>query len=63
MTVIGGRLQRSWAFDIFCQKMSGNHPGEFKKRSLLIVSARDKTISVVAVCIGNPNRSAVGINR
>jgi hypothetical protein len=45
-----------------CQKMSGNHPGEFKKRSPFIVSARDKTISVVAVCICNPNCSAVGIN-
>jgi hypothetical protein len=57
------RLQRSWVFDIFCQKMSGNHPREFKKRSLLIVSARDKTISVVAVCISNPDCSPFGVNR
>jgi hypothetical protein len=31
--------------------MSGNHPREFKKRSLLIVSARDETISIVAMRI------------
>jgi hypothetical protein len=43
--------------------MSGNDSREFKKRSLLIVSARDKTISVVAVCVNNPDRSPVGINR
>jgi len=46
-----------------CQKMSGNHPPEFKKCSLLIVSARDETLSVAAMCVSNPDRAPVGVNR
>jgi len=43
--------------------MSGNHPREFKKHSLLIVSARDETLSVTAVRIDNKDGLPVGINR
>jgi hypothetical protein len=46
-----------------CQKMNGNDSREFKKRSQLIISARDETVSVAAVGIYNPDRSPVGINR
>jgi hypothetical protein len=57
------RLQRSWVFDIFCQKMSGNVSCEFKKRSQFIIRARDETLSVTAVRIDNKDGSPVGINR
>jgi hypothetical protein len=50
-------------FDIFCQKMSGNVSREFKKRSLLIIRARDETLSVTAVRVNNPDCSALGIDR
>jgi len=43
--------------------MSGNHPGEFKKRSQLIIGARDETVSVTAMRIDNKDGSPVGINR
>jgi hypothetical protein len=42
-----------------CQKMSGNHPREFKKRSLLIISAHDETLSFTAMRISNPDRMSV----
>jgi len=42
--------------------MSGNHPGEFKKRSLLIISVDDETVSVVAMCVSNEGRSPVTIH-
>jgi hypothetical protein len=57
------RLQRSWVFDIFCQKMSGNVSREFKKRSQFIIRARDETLSVTAMPIDNKDGSPVGINR
>jgi hypothetical protein len=43
--------------------MSGNHPREFKKRSQLIIGARDEPLSVIALRVSNPDRSPVGINR
>jgi hypothetical protein len=46
-----------------CQKMSGNHPREFKKRSQLIISARDEPLAIAAMRVYNPDRSLVGINR
>jgi hypothetical protein len=43
--------------------MSGNHPREFKKRSLLIVRLHNETRPVAAMRISNPDCSRVGINR
>jgi len=45
-----------------CQKMSRNHPGEFKKRSLLIISAHNETLPVAAMCVSNQDGSPAGIN-
>ena len=36
--------------------MSGNDSREFKKRSSLIISAHDETLSVIAVRVSNPDR-------
>jgi hypothetical protein len=49
-------------FEIFCQKMSGNDSREFKKRSLLIISARDEPLPVIAVRVSDPDCSPVGIH-
>ena len=38
-----------------CQKMSGNHPREFQKRSQLFIRAHNETLSVVAMCVHNPS--------
>jgi hypothetical protein len=45
-----------------CQKMSGNHPREFKKRSLPIIRMHNETLTIVAMRISNPDRSPVGIH-
>jgi hypothetical protein len=42
--------------------MSGNHSREFKKRSQLIISAHDETLSVVPMRVSNPDRSPVGMH-
>jgi hypothetical protein len=39
-----------------------NRQFEFQKRSQLIIRVHDEPLSVVAVCICNPDRSPVGIN-
>jgi hypothetical protein len=44
-----------------CQKMGGNHPREFKKRSDLVIGLRDETVSVTAMRISNPDRSPFAI--
>jgi hypothetical protein len=36
---------------------------EFKKRRQLFIRTHNEPLSVVAVCINNPDRSPVGINR
>jgi hypothetical protein len=36
---------------------------QLQKRSQLIVGAHNETVSVAAVCVGNPNRPSAGINR
>jgi len=36
---------------------------ELEKRCQLFIRTHDETLSVVAMCIGNPDRSPVGINR
>ncbi len=46
-----------------CQKMSGNHPSEFKKGSQLIIRARDEAVSIAAMGVSNPDSFPVGINR
>jgi hypothetical protein len=33
------------------------------KRRQLFIRAHNETLSVVAMCVGNPDRSPVGINR
>jgi hypothetical protein len=43
--------------------MSGNHPREFKKRSQLIISVDDETVSVVAMRVSNPDGSPAGVHR
>ena len=40
-----------------------NRRFEFQKRSQLFIRTHDETLSVVAVRVGNPDRSSVGINR
>jgi hypothetical protein len=41
--------------------MNGNDSREFKKRCQLIIGARDKPLSIVAMCVNNPHRSRLGI--
>jgi hypothetical protein len=36
-----------------CQKMSGNHSREFKKRSQLIIRTHNETLPVVAMRVNN----------
>jgi hypothetical protein len=36
---------------------------EFQKRRQLLIRVHNETLSIVAVRIGNPDRSPVGINR
>jgi hypothetical protein len=43
--------------------MNGNDPREFKKRSRLFIGTRNETLPVAAMCINNPDRLPVGINR
>jgi hypothetical protein len=50
------RLQRSWVFDIFCQKMNGNDSREFKKRRQLVISPHNEALSVIAVRVSNQKR-------
>jgi hypothetical protein len=45
-----------------CKKMSGNHPREFKKRSLPIISAYNEPLSVAAMRVCNPDGSSVRIH-
>jgi hypothetical protein len=40
-----------------------NRRFEFHKRSQLFICVHNETLSVVPVCVGNPDRSPVGINR
>jgi hypothetical protein len=42
---------------------SANRRFEFHKRSQLFIRLHNETLSVVAMCVCNPDRSAVGINR
>jgi hypothetical protein len=42
---------------------SANRRFQFEKRSQLFIRGRNKTLSVVAMCVCNPDRSLVGINR
>jgi hypothetical protein len=35
---------------------------EFQKRSQLVIRPHNETLPVVAMCVGNPDRSPVGIN-
>jgi hypothetical protein len=42
--------------------MSGNHPREFKKRSQLIVGARDEPLPVIAMRVCNPDRFPFAIH-
>jgi hypothetical protein len=57
------RVQRSCVPSIFCQKMSANHPREFKKRSQLFIRVHDEALTVAAMRVCNPDCSPVGINR
>jgi hypothetical protein len=36
---------------------------EFQKSRQLLIRVHNETLSVVAMCVGNPDRSPVGINR
>jgi hypothetical protein len=40
-----------------------NRRFKFKKRSQLLIGMDNETLSVIAVRIGNPDRSSFGINR
>ncbi len=40
-----------------------NRRFKFQKRSQLFIRAHNKTLSIVAMCVGDPDRSPVGINR
>jgi hypothetical protein len=48
-----------------CQANSPNPNRRFKfhKRYQLFIRVHNKTLSVIAVCVSNPDRSPVGINR
>jgi hypothetical protein len=35
---------------------------KFRKRSQLLIRTHDETLSIVAMCVSNPDRSPVGIN-
>jgi hypothetical protein len=39
-----------------------NRRFEFHKRSQLFIRSHDETLSVVAMCVRNPDRSPVGIH-
>jgi hypothetical protein len=39
------------------------HSFEFHKRPQLFISAHDETLSIVAMCVNNPNCSPDGIDR
>jgi hypothetical protein len=52
------------AFACQAQSLQGrNRRFEFQKRSQLFIHAHNETFSVIAVCVCNPDRSPVGINR
>jgi len=36
---------------------------EFDKRSQLFIRTHNKTLSIIVMCVSNPDRSPVGINR
>jgi len=40
----------------------GNHRFEFQKRSQDFIRVHNETLSVVAVCVSNPNRSPVPLS-
>jgi hypothetical protein len=42
---------------------SANRRFEFNKRAQLFIRSHNKTLSVAAMCVRNPDRSPVGINR
>jgi len=42
---------------------SANRQIEFDKRSQLFIGLHNETLSIVAMCVGDPDRSPVGINR
>ena len=40
-----------------------NRPFQFQKRSQLFICTHDETLSVIAMCVSNPDCSPAGINR
>jgi hypothetical protein len=42
---------------------SANRRFQFRKRRQLFIRMHNETLSVVAMCVCNPDRSPVGINR
>jgi hypothetical protein len=39
-----------------------NRRFKFEKRGQLFIRTHDETLSIVAMCVSNPDRSPVGIN-
>ena len=48
--------------DITVLMVVANHRFEFEKRSQLFIRTRDGTLSIVAVCVNNPDCSTFGIH-
>jgi hypothetical protein len=48
--------------NLFNQKVETNRPFQFQKRSQLVIGAHNVTLSVAAMRVRNPDRSALRIN-
>jgi len=48
---------------LFGQQVDTNRLFQFQKRSPLFIGVNNKPLSIVAMCVNNPNWSSAGINR
>jgi hypothetical protein len=46
-----------------CLRIAAGRRFKFHERGQLFIGSHNETLSVVAMCVSNPDRSPVGINR
>jgi hypothetical protein len=56
-------LGKSWQFVKNNSKTSANRRFQFQKSGQLLIRVHNETLSIAAVCVCNPDRSPIGINR
>jgi hypothetical protein len=49
------------AFDLVAQKANANRPFQLQKGSESVFRVHDETLPVIAMCVGNPDRSPLAI--